>query len=972
MNDDSKPRLAGSLQAKKSKGVPASRQNDQREPEYPADTKQRIVRDTVTAVQAKKPAPVSPVYSRPKPKVASPDADDDYGDDFEDYADEFDEDEGDAAAPPPKLAPAPAPAPSQAKTSAAPERQSKGSRNNPDQQQQQQQEQQLRAQVPPPADPKASRAPAPADLSGIPQHQPQREKKSSSSSSSSSGSGRADNSGSSSSSGGSGGRRVKKFETMSMALDPSAFGKGPKAKRLQRLYDSGVLDMQHEKFTLFSIPSSSTVDHYHRLLRPSQPGQIATLKQVGVPGEDERRSVEVSTDDLQQANKSVQFCYGDDTELLDVMQALTRRKQADKAGIRLTPEESASVTATLRGNADGSRAASSKSTTTGTSMEEEEGISSNATRLPPFLQRASQVCERLLSDEQLRKNGGASKNNRNTTNSSFFSARSQWEELGTSVNGANELVRLRGVTAMQFSGLQPHLLCTAHPYEPGDEEDLLPHKGVYCVWDVSSPGEPVFALCASGQPTSCAFSATQTFLVVGGTSEGTLHLWDLREASAVHRDKDAADLGIERGIRKPCYSSPLSAEGLSMPAASQGSNKDLAAAAKSLDEQHSAPVMQIVGIGDIDPTPAAASQFATLDQRGLICLWLTSQQFAGTGAGDGLSPWGKVALVLTRALHVNPRAAPTADTNLWDFNFGESVGNVGAPSVLAVVPGDMSTLFTAGARGAVSKVVRFGEAPAPHALERAYGSSVEVAFQSRNAAGYGKPAGIDMQLFSEVTCISVQRKVKSVIPSKVSKRNAEEKDNGAEPASTQTDEAQLVLVGRADGSVDLFRSDVSVPLQTWVYEPQTGSSSRSKSTTGRRSPAIASVRWLPNTMSSFVVIDVKGTTYLYDLLIDANSPVCTETLPAGKEGIVTEISRCRSATSAIAYMAVGSPAAGGRVQVRALWEGWLQGTPQDGPRLMEQMPEWALRTMAEKGRLHMVDPLSRPSGTENFENNQHK
>lgn len=41
----------------------------------------------------------------------------------------------------------------------------------------------------------------------------------------------------------------------------------------------------------------------------------------------------------------------------------------------------------------------------------------------------------------------------------------------------------------------------------------------------------------SGQPTCCSFSATQTYVIVGGTSEGTIHMWDLRETNALHANR---------------------------------------------------------------------------------------------------------------------------------------------------------------------------------------------------------------------------------------------------------------------------------------------------------------------------------------------------------------------------------------------------------------------------------------------------
>lgn len=36
---------------------------------------------------------------------------------------------------------------------------------------------------------------------------------------------------------------------------------------------------------------------------------------------------------------------------------------------------------------------------------------------------------------------------------------------------------------------------------------------------------------------------------------GSIHVWDLREHSSIHNNRDAVDLGIAKGIRKPCFSS---------------------------------------------------------------------------------------------------------------------------------------------------------------------------------------------------------------------------------------------------------------------------------------------------------------------------------------------------------------------------------------------------------------------------------
>ena len=163
---------------------------------------------------------------------------------------------------------------------------------------------------------------------------------------------------------------------------------------------------------------------------------------------------------------------------------------------------------------------------------------------------------------------------------------------------------------------------------------------------------PLPATCwpPAGNHTCCTFSSTQSYLLLGGTEEGSLHLWDLRELSSLHKDRDATDLGIEKGIRKPCFSTPTAALGMDV-------NVGVG------DDQHASPITQIEAIGESGATAAVTSQFASLDSSGLICLWVTSNS---PREGDlGLSPWSQVSLVLTRALRVG-----AGKVGQWDVGSG--------------------------------------------------------------------------------------------------------------------------------------------------------------------------------------------------------------------------------------------------------------------------------------------------------------
>lgn len=66
---------------------------------------------------------------------------------------------------------------------------------------------------------------------------------------------------------------------------------------------------------------------------------------------------------------------------------------------------------------------------------------------------------------------------------------------------------------------------------------LICLQGLYSVWDINKPECPTYILEGTGNPTVGCFSFTQPFIIVGGTSEGNIHLWDLRESSTLHKDR---------------------------------------------------------------------------------------------------------------------------------------------------------------------------------------------------------------------------------------------------------------------------------------------------------------------------------------------------------------------------------------------------------------------------------------------------
>lgn len=89
--------------------------------------------------------------------------------------------------------------------------------------------------------------------------------------------------------------------------------------------------------------------------------------------------------------------------------------------------------------------------------------------------------------------------------------------------------------------------------------------------------------------------------------EGCLYLWDLRESSAHHKNSISEKYHIERGLRKPCYTThavnPIHEDALTASLKLDGENS------------HLSSIVHIESIGDAT-TSAVVSNFASLDSTG--------------------------------------------------------------------------------------------------------------------------------------------------------------------------------------------------------------------------------------------------------------------------------------------------------------------------------------------------------------------
>lgn len=220
----------------------------------------------------------------------------------------------------------------------------------------------------------------------------------------------------------------------------------PRNVRIQRILCSNVLDMKVERATFLNIPPSSKYDLYLNEIRSVD----SKIKQMGVPTDLEIREVDVNTDEITSCDKELQFCHGDDTNFLNVLKTIRKKKSRDSELKSIEASEDRNLSVATHDRSDG-----------------------NSSRLSEFLRKSSMAIENLLSE----------------TNRTTLPAKSierdhkmliekfPWKDAGRDgKNGGNELLRSRPAAYVKFSELNADVFLTIHPFPESDSEDLRPFK----------------------------------------------------------------------------------------------------------------------------------------------------------------------------------------------------------------------------------------------------------------------------------------------------------------------------------------------------------------------------------------------------------------------------------------------------------------------------------------------------------------
>ena len=236
-------------------------------------------------------------------------------------------------------------------------------------------------------------------------------------------------------------------------------------------------------------------------------------------------------------------------------------------------------------------------------------------------------------------------------------------------------------------------------------------SGLVCVWNAHDSRQPLEVLCCAGAATCCWMGQLSeqrvAGIVVAGTEEGSLAVWDLAQPRFAH-----GQTAIERW---PSYST----DGL-------------------ISVNHTAPIVCVRGVPNADDSELAQAlamslmgsgnshlqeqdnadkreksvQVATMDSLGNIVIWSLIQLAPDDPGLDlGLGIGGRV-----KALRMTAVESPAVPVSLSAVSLSVSGGLFGGclPCFdMAMCPTDSNMLLVGSINGKVHRAARYGQPPAP-------------------------------------------------------------------------------------------------------------------------------------------------------------------------------------------------------------------------------------------------------------------
>ena len=413
----------------------------------------------------------------------------------------------------------------------------------------------------------------------------------------------------------------------------------------------------------------------------------------------------------------------------------------------------------------------------------------------------------------------------------------------------------RQVRAVHLSSLLPDQLLLAlspiQPTAPPTDTALyqgLAHCSLLLLYDLSALASPPFPsklLYCQGSVSCVGVESERGWCVVAGLEEGSVCVWDLREADGLHRRW----LGSMEGVKQPVVLRHASFTSDGPFATSGGETRNHTAAVTAIRfVTQSARSKPSANTESIDPTqadngsvaaPASSSagrsfdifslssssgndfSFVTLDSNGLLLSWSAIEardaSLAGSETDLTLAIGSTLKLVRTHGKQHSSRPPPTSTAER-----GEGEPSVaGSAHALQLCSGDTDEYIVALSGGRLCKEKRYGgrSAPARFSLLPSMGSESEEA----GVAAEGE--GVSVDGVDEVTCIA------------------------SHPLFDE-----YFLAGYGSGLVALYSLHSSVALQ--LFFPSTAKSSS----------AIVSLQWHPSSSASFIALTATNALTVHNLL----------------------------------------------------------------------------------------------------------
>jgi hypothetical protein len=267
-------------------------------------------------------------------------------------------------------------------------------------------------------------------------------------------------------------------------------------------------------------------------------------------------------------------------------------------------------------------------------------------------------------------------------------------------------------------------------------------------------------------------------------------------------------------------------------------------------------VIQIESVGFTSSTHGtsmlSSSQFVTLDEFGTVLFWVASEEAElSTRIEENLkrSPWGKITLLPTKSF--SPKSIQqlkqlTGNTSNNKLSHQRAYNSVPHVHVMGVISDDSSSFLLSDNLGHFHRISRTGQVSLPTSFNR------KVEILSNNGDGEV------ITSYDNITVISTRPTLWSTPKDEV--------DNGS-----------LILVGRENGTLDLFQLQEPFPVHTWSLTALSAAQ-RLKSAGDKISNEIVCIKWLQYARSAFVAIDSSGVFYYFDLLHDFYHPIFVESI----------------------------------------------------------------------------------------------